>query len=253
MHHLKTTVLLLILSTLFLQVSAQKTEAEIVALNKVNKDKSKFLMMSNSLTKTGSIADQLWLVASQKGEKDGKSCLLVKSPKATTWTALAADIKYFRYQEGFEYKIMLKQEQFTDESKADEYRLSGILAKKKKKSDLRSANEQGTFENTTWAFTEYEGKKVESGYIKFYGNNISASAGCNSMSGMSFKANPKKSSLKFTNANKGMMTCMACADQEVMKRESRLFAILQEVTTYEATANKLTLKNGGKTLMILKR
>ncbi|MCP4438688.1 MAG: META domain-containing protein [Aureispira sp.] len=253
MYSLKIAILVLFSISIFHHSHAQKSEQEILELNKVNKDKSKFTMMSNSLTETGSIADQLWLVASQKGEKNGQPCLLVKSPRSTTWTELEAKIEDFRYTEGFEYKIMVKHEQFSDKSKADEYRLAGVLEKKKKKSDIRKATEQGTFDNTTWSFTHFEGKKIKEGYIKFSKHGISASVGCNSMSGMSFKANQKKGTLQFTNTDNGIMTCMACSDRAMMKREDRLFPLLKEVTNYEATADKLILKNGNKILMQLKR
>jgi len=135
----------------------------------------------------------------------------------------------------------------------DTLTLTRVLDKKKKQSDIRTAKEQGTFENTTWYFTHFEGKKVKDGQIRFFKNGIGATVGCNSMSGMLFKANTKKNTIKFTNSDRAMMTSKACGDKAMIKREARLFPLLQAINSYEATADKLTLKDGDKVLMVLKR
>jgi len=107
---------------MLIQCTAQKNGPETDDINTVKKEGSgEMIMMSARVTETGQIADQLWLIASSKGKNNG---LLVKHPRATEWTELNNNIDLFKYEEGFEYEIMLTEESFNDDKKAPKYTLT---------------------------------------------------------------------------------------------------------------------------------
>lgn len=240
--------------TIILPLMAQKTASEILKLNEVRAKKNIPMIMTAERQEGRSVSDCIWLVASEKGiNKEGKPCLLVKHPAATSWTALDAEIKNFVYTEGFEYKIMCKETKYDDSSKPTEYELTGVDAKEKKKSDLRKEHEKGVFEDTSWDITHFEEVEINRGYLRIKDGQISMSLGCNYLRGTTIKVNEKNKSLKFVFGNSAGMTEKGCGDKLMMEQEGRLFEVLGKIDSYEATENELVLKNGETVLMRLKR
>jgi len=240
--------------TIILPLMAQRTATEILKLHEVKAQKDIPRMMSAEHQEGRTVSDCIWVVASEKGiNKEGKPCLLVKHPAATAWTALDAEIKYFNYTEGFEYKIMCKEIKYNDASKPTEYELTGVDAKEKKKSDIRKEDEKATFENTSWNITHFEEVEINRGYLRINDGHISISLGCNYLREMKIKVNEKTKSLKFVSDNLAMMTEKDCGDGLMMEQEGKLFRVLAQIDSYEGTENELVLENGEIVLMRLKR
>lgn len=229
------------------------TTSKIDELNSVRPAKDRPVMISSMRGDSCTISDCIFLVASQKGiNKDGKPCLLVKHPAATSWTPLEGEIKYFKYEEGFEYQIMCKETKYDNNYKPTEYELTGVDSKEKKTSDLRTEEQKGIFEDTSWDITHFEEVEINRGYFRVNDENIAMSLGCNSIVGTKIKVNEINKSLRFVFERAGM-TEMACDDRLMMEQEGRLFNVLSKIDNYEAAPKTLILKSGDTVLMRLKR
>lgn len=247
--------------TIFLSINlgtAQKSDTQIAALNKVDPAKKNELGIVSAEFDSGCKCTiyngERFIISSEPTTVDGRPRLQVKRPGATQWMTLEDDIKYFEYEKGYEYVISCQLIAYNDESKPKEYTLIRVFSKEKKESDMRKPHQLGVTENTTWTIETMNGEKM-SGSVSFYEKGHgSAYAGCNHIS-FEFKHNKKKKTLNITD---GMMTAMACFSEDedapnVMELEDILSGILYGEIEYTATAKKMTIKKEGKEVLVLVR
>ncbi|MCH2043593.1 MAG: META domain-containing protein [Saprospiraceae bacterium] len=247
--------------TIFLSINlgtAQKSDAQIAALNKVDPaNKNEIGVISAELDqdrKCTIYTGEHFIISSEPTTVDGRPCLQVKRPGATQWMTLENDIKYFEYEKGYEYVISYQLVAYDDESLPKEYILTGVFSKEKKESDMRKPHQLGVTENTTWTIEMMNGKQM-SGSVTFYEEGRgSAYAGCNHIS-FEFKHNKKKKTLNITDV---IMTEMACFSRDedgpnVMELEGILSGILYGEIEYTATAKKMIIEKEGKEVLVLVR
>jgi len=191
------------------------------------------------------------IVGSKKVATEAGEFLQVRESATQKWWRIPT-IAFFKYEEGYEYNIYYKRTVYHDSPKEDEYELLRVFSKKEKDSFAVPTTDL-LFEETTWQMTEFKGTSVDKGYVRFGKKEVTASAGCNRLSGLVLKRG-EGNKLHIVPAKKGVYrTEKWCDDKKMMNREDKLYYVLTAVKSFEQEGSTLILRKGKKVLLRLEQ
>lgn len=176
-----------------------------------------------------------------------QKCMQIKEDPAENYRLYYDQIEGFDFEEGYEYKLIVKEEQI-ENPPADGPSTRWVLVTQESKTPAAS-----TLEDVLWgviALLNAEGQQVnvlEGSQLtaEFKDGNVSGTGGCNNYSGAALV---KGDNLAIGPLASTMMFCMQ--PEGVMDQESNFLANMQNAATYKVAGGKLEIFDAEGTLLL---
>lgn len=176
--------------------------------------------------------------------EDEKSRYYKRRSNSGLWVDFKETIIGFNHKKGYEYRVYITQ--FSNKKgETLRYEMDYIVEKTKKDSDFSQESTKPIF-NSTWKVVSFDGKKMgKNAFLRFKPKNLNTSLGYNQMNA-TYKVNKE---IKTLTVGSVLMTKMGSPDNI----DNRYSKALNAINNYFVLENKLYLREGESTRIVLKR